>query len=76
MVSPFASVKVGDKLTRVLGGKVPMPVTVTAVTADRIVCGPWTFSRLNGAELDDFLGWTELTTGSQLRPPEVKSGTQ
>ena len=41
---------VGDRVIRILGGEVAMPLPVTAVTESFIICGPYTFSRRNGAE--------------------------
>jgi hypothetical protein len=65
------NVKVGDTLTRLLGGTLPMEVVVTIVNENEIVCGSpdgfvqgtaedgWRFNRANGAEIDDDLGWVE-----------------
>jgi len=58
----FLDVKVGDTVTRILGGQ-PMPLTVTEVTEDRIICNPfgwdrgWEFDRSTGIEIDEDLGW-------------------
>ncbi len=62
----ISDIKVGDKVTRMMGGVVGMKMTVTKVD-DLIHCGPWTFSRNNGAEIDETLGWTEEGTGSYLK---------
>ena len=62
----FSDIKVGDIVTRMLAGSVPMELEVTAVD-DFIHCGPWKFSKKNGAEIDDDLGWDESTTGSFLK---------
>lgn len=62
------SLKPGDVVTRMLGGTVPMHLKVSKVET-LIHCGPWTFSRNNGAEIDEGLGWTETRTGSFIKPP-------
>jgi hypothetical protein len=61
----LSNIKVGDTVIRYLGG-IPMPLKVTSITEERIVCGAWEFSRRNGAELDEDLGWTEQQTGSYI----------
>jgi hypothetical protein len=43
-----------------------MILTVTDLTEEVITCGPWTFCRKTGAEIDDDLGWGEDGTGSYL----------
>ena len=67
----FEDVKVGDTVIRNLCG-LHMLMTVTEVDEKLIHCGPWTFSRLNGAEVDEDLGWDGVTvTGSYLvKDPE------
>lgn len=65
--SDFADTKVGDRVIRVLAGSVHMPLTVSAVTDELICCGPWTFDRKTGAEIDDLLEWGVHGTGSILR---------
>jgi len=69
-MSKFKNIQVGDKVTRMLAGTVPVELTVTAVD-DLIHCGPWMFSRNNGAEIDPELGWDETRTGSYLVSPEA-----
>lgn len=68
----FEKLKVGDKVTRLLAGTIPMELEVTEVHENTIVCNLWTFSRKNGAEIDEFLGWDESQTGSFLKPLEEK----
>lgn len=63
----LSTVQVGDTVVRMLAGSLPMQLVVTEVTPERIKCGDWEFSRRNGAEIDDFLGWNESRTGSYLR---------
>jgi hypothetical protein len=63
----FEHIEVGDVVTRLLAGSIPMRLQVTELTEDHIICGWWTFSRKNGAEIDEDLGWTELQTGSFLK---------
>lgn len=53
----FKYLKVGDKVTRLLGGSVKMDLKVTEVTEKTIVCGAWTFDTKTGAEIDDDLQW-------------------
>ncbi len=48
---------VGKTVTRWLAGELPMDLTITEVTDDRIICGDWTFHRTTGAEIDEYLGW-------------------
>lgn len=50
------NVKAGDTVLRNLAG-IPMKLRVTVVTAELIVCGPWTFDRATGIEIDDELDW-------------------
>ena len=64
----FEGIKPGDTVTRLLAGIIPMPMTVTAVTPDRIICGAWSFSRANGAEIDEELGWDDFASGSYFSP--------
>lgn len=62
-------VQPGDVVTRWLAGQLPMPLKVTRVTADRIVCGYWQFDRDTGAEIDEDFDWgpPPKHTGSFLR---------
>lgn len=60
------SVKVGDTVTRMLAGVVPMDLRVTAVDDRLIHCGDWTFDRSTGAEVDEDLGWDASVTGSMI----------
>ena len=59
-------IKVGDTVTRMIAGSIPMVLKVTAVD-EYIHCGPWKFSRKTGAEIDEEIGWDESTTGSVLK---------
>lgn len=45
-------VKVGDTVTRLIGGVIPMKLKVTDVSDTTIECGDWTFDRETGAEID------------------------
>lgn len=67
---PFKAIKIGDLVTRMLAGSVPMQLRVTEIDEDFIYCGPpdvgWKFSRRNGAEIDEEIGWDEQHTGSVL----------
>ena len=49
----FRRIKIGDKVTRMLAGRIPMELPVTDVTDSRIVCGWWEFDRDSGIEIDD-----------------------
>jgi hypothetical protein len=62
----LADAQPGDVVTRLLGEAIEMSLYVTEVTATLIVCGDWTFSKENGAEIDEFLGWNEKQTGSRI----------
>lgn len=65
----LAGLKEGDTVTRMLAGTVPDTLAVTGVTRDRIICGPWEFSRETGGEIDESLGWDGVTaTGSFIKP--------
>jgi hypothetical protein len=64
------SLKVGDTVTRMLAGKVPMQLPITAID-DMIRCGfddmEWTFHRETGLEIDMRFEWDGVTkTGSFL----------
>lgn len=63
-------VNVGDKVTRIMAGKLMMYLTVTEITDKLIICGPWEFSRENGMEIDEDLGWDENGSGSWLLSQE------
>lgn len=61
--------QVGDIVTRMLAGTVPMELRVTEITDDKIVCGWWTFDKNTLGEIDEDLGWDGVTnTGSYLVP--------
>lgn len=68
MPKRLQDVQSGDRVVRWLGGKIRMPLRVTAVTEQLIDCSGWTFDRVTGAEVDDVLGWgpPPLETGSYL----------
>lgn len=54
----LCDVVVGDTVFRWFPEiSLPMELTVTAVTSNRIMCGDWEFDLLTGAEIDEFLGW-------------------
>jgi hypothetical protein len=72
MKPDFRNIKVGDVVTRMLGGPpsgIPMELRVSAVEPGIIHCGPWKFSMMTGGEIDDDLGWDGVNTGSYLVPP-------
>ena len=60
-------VTVGDTVFRFLGTiGTPLPLRVSAVTEERIICGDWQFDKRTGAEIDEFLGWGPALTGSYI----------
>lgn len=63
----FEHVKIGDVVTRLLCGTIPMKLKVTNVDDKLIHCGHWTFDRVTGGEVDEDLGWTAHQTGSVLQ---------
>ncbi len=59
---------VGDTITRMLAGVVPMKLKITEITPKHIVCGAWKFHRITGAEVDEDLGWDGLShSGSYIK---------
>lgn len=78
----FEHLKVGDQVTRLLAGKLPMKMQVTKVNSDTIECSAvkkdgslttfegWTFDRNSGVEEDADLKWGIKfgKTGSYLIP--------
>ena len=72
-LKPIPRYKVGDSVTRMLAGTVPMILTVTEVHDDYLICGykggigdpdvlregntGWKFDRTYGYEIDEDLGW-------------------
>ena len=45
--------KIGDIVTRMLMGGIPMKIKITDITDLRIICGPWEFDKITGIEIDD-----------------------
>ena len=69
----FNDIKVGDVVTRMLAGTIPLELLVTEVTDTKIICGGgWEFDKATGAEIDDLLNWgpPPLMTGSFLKAPK------
>ena len=66
METQLALVKVGDTVTRMIGNIIPQKLTVTEITDDLIICGLWRFSKKNGSEIDEELGWDESHSGTYL----------
>jgi hypothetical protein len=53
-MTDFTDVKKDDTVLRMLAGTIPMKLSVTDVTEDRIICGGgWEFDRQTGYEIDD-----------------------
>jgi len=73
---PFLDIKVGDKVTRMLAGTIPMVLEVNGIDDNLIYCGEhgWTFDRDTGQEIDEELGWTKESgmTGSYLLDPATQ----
>lgn len=64
--SELDALQVGDVVVRMLAGTIPSRIKVTQID-DLIHCGPWTFHRANGCEVDTELGWDGVhVTGSFL----------
>ena len=59
----------GDTIIRMLGGSLPMPLKVTAISENEIICGAWTFDKVTGAEIDHDLCWGPQygRTGSYIK---------
>lgn len=61
--------KVGDQVTRMLAGSIPMQLKITAIDDKFIHCGGkrgWKFDKITGAEVDEELGWGKRT-GSYIK---------
>lgn len=54
----LSSLKVGDEVTRMLAGTTAMPLKVTSISENKIVCGLWEFDRNTGLEIDDDFHFT------------------
>ena len=66
-----SKLKVGDIVTRLLGGVLPMQVRVTEINEKEIVCGAWKFHPATGGEIDEDLDWDGVfRTGSQIEDYE------
>ena len=64
----FERVRPGDVVTRMLAGAIPIQLKASSIDDDLIHCGPWTFDRVTGIEVDEELGWGPRfgVTGSYL----------
>jgi hypothetical protein len=63
--------KVGDVVTRLLAGIIPMQLKVTEITENEIVCGAWKFHPATGGEIDEDLDWDGVVrTGSRIEDYE------
>jgi hypothetical protein len=73
----FQNLNVGDVMTRMLGGTIPMKLSVSAITDRIITCSAWQFDKATGAEIDEDLGWgpPPLMTGSYLDPSKTEYAT-
>lgn len=63
----FTDINVGDAVNRYVDETMLMKLKVTRIDEQYIYCGDWKFSRRNGAEIDEDLGWSESKTGSYLK---------
>ena len=67
MKNNLENVKVGDTVDRYFSSiPKPMKLKVTDITDKLIVCGDWTFDKFTGGEVDEYLGWDEIITGSYI----------
>lgn len=68
-------IEVGDVVTRILAGEIPVKLKVTDIKDGRVICGAWEFDAKTGAEIDDDLGWgpPPKRTGSFLVMSVVRS---
>ena len=61
-------IKVGDKVTRMVAGGVPMmECTVSEIDDKFIHCGAWKFDKKTGAEVDEYLGWGVVDADGTVR---------
>ena len=67
-VKAISDLQVGDTVRRIIRGVAAMEMKVTGVTDDKVICGPWEFCRLSGAEIDEDLNWgpPPKQTGSMI----------
>ena len=72
MARNFQNIKVGDEVTRLLAGVIPLKLKVTEISEDGkvIICGAWKFDRTYGIEIDDAFPHTIM---SFLKDNEVSS---
>ena len=69
----LSSLKVGDRVCRMLSGVIPLNLTVSEVDQSNngfIHCGPWKFHKVTGGEVDEDIGWDGHTTGSFIQEVE------
>ena len=63
---PFlAALRVGDEVTRMLCGTIPMKLKVTALDGGLIRCGAWAFDRTYGYEVDEQLAALGASLGME-----------
>jgi hypothetical protein len=53
----FRYLRTGDQVTRFAAGQRMGELKVTLVEEHVVRCGPWTFDRITGIEIDPELGW-------------------
>jgi len=71
--------KVGDKVTRIIGGVIPMPMQIVKIAGKKLICSPvedgrvinieYEFDQELGIEIDERFGWGSAThvSGSYLK---------
>ena len=58
-------IKVGDTVTRMVAGGIPMMQLKVSEIDDRFIhCGSWKFDKRTGAEVDEELGWGTSKDGT------------
>ena len=71
MSKDLKDVKVGDTVNRYLSIiPKPMILVVTKITDKLIICGDWEFDKNTGGEVDEYLHWDGINTGSYITTSE------
>lgn len=58
--------KIGQLVTRMLAGCIPMELEITEIDEDFVHCGDWKFDKNTGIEIDEELEWDNSKSGSYL----------
>ncbi len=72
-MNSLRDLKAGDRVARWFSERALRPamvLTISSVEEDLIRCGPWSFDRDTGSEVDDGLAWGPAygRTGSYITP--------